>query len=68
MAVRNLFSYLSGLSFWGLGFYFAVATLHTERYSRLGSPYLERWPRLFQELHSVFYSTVVVYPFLITSE
>ncbi|KAK0656622.1 hypothetical protein B0T16DRAFT_425155 [Cercophora newfieldiana] len=60
------FSYFTVLTFWGLGFYFLVAAVHTFTYARSGVPLLDRFPRPLQALHSAFYSTVVTYPFIVT--
>ncbi|KXX78153.1 hypothetical protein MMYC01_204260 [Madurella mycetomatis] len=65
-ASQNQFSYFTSLSYWGLGFYFLAAAIHTFTYARSGIPLLDRFPRPLQALHSVFYSTIVVYPFIVT--
>lgn len=54
------------LTYWGLTFYFLVSALHTFTYARTGTPLLSRFPRPLQALHSAFYTTIVVYPFLVT--
>ncbi|KAH6900638.1 hypothetical protein B0T10DRAFT_33231 [Thelonectria olida] len=64
--VRQSFSYFTYLTFWGLQFYFLVASIHTFAYARTGSPLLDRFPRPLQALHSLFYSSIVTYPFLVT--
>jgi cytochrome bd-type quinol oxidase subunit 2 len=61
------FSYFTSITFWALAFYFAVAAYHTFTYSRTGTPALARWPAVLRQLHSIFYSTIVVYPFVVTS-
>ena len=47
-------------------FYFLFAALHTLSYARHGTPYLNRWPRPLQALHSFYYTTIVTFPFLVT--
>ncbi|KAK8164184.1 hypothetical protein IWX90DRAFT_251084 [Phyllosticta citrichinensis] len=60
------FSYFTNLTYWGLSFYFAVAAAHTGTYWLTGRPLLARWPRWCQELHAIFYSTITVFPFIVT--
>ncbi|KAK8225841.1 hypothetical protein HDK90DRAFT_68204 [Phyllosticta capitalensis] len=60
------FSYFTNLTYWGLSFYFGVAATHTGTYWLTGRPLLARWPRWAQELHAIFYSTIVVFPFIVT--
>ncbi|KAK3362653.1 hypothetical protein B0T25DRAFT_11725 [Lasiosphaeria hispida] len=60
------FSYFTVLAYWGLGFYFLAAAVHTFTYARSGIALLDRWPRPLQALHSAYYTTVVVYPFVVT--
>jgi len=64
---RHEFSYFTNLSYWGLAFYFAFAAMHTAIYWRSGKPFLAQWPKALQIAHSVFYSTIVVFPWLVTS-
>jgi len=54
------------LTYWGLAFYFLFAALHTFTYARSGIPLLDRFPRPLQAVHSAFYTTVVVFPFIVT--
>lgn len=54
------------LTYWGLAFYNLTAAAHTFTYARTGTPLLDRFPRPLQALHSFFYTTVVVYPFIVT--
>ncbi|KOS21407.1 hypothetical protein ESCO_005092 [Escovopsis weberi] len=74
LASRQLFSYFTFLTYWGLFFYFAVAALHTLDYA-LASPedcspgaptLLARLPRLLQALHALLYTTITTYPPLVT--
>ncbi|KAE9980204.1 hypothetical protein EG328_000438 [Venturia inaequalis] len=60
------FSYFTDLTFFGLAFYFAFAALHSGSYARTGTPLLARWPKFLQILHSLFYSTITIFPFLVT--
>lgn len=64
--VRQSFSYFTVITFWGLGFYFLVAAIHTGTYAFHGRPLLDSFPRSLQALHSLFYTTVVTFPFLVT--
>ncbi|KAI9842713.1 MAG: hypothetical protein M1838_003011 [Thelocarpon superellum] len=64
--VRQSFSFFTYLSYWGLAFYFFVAAIHTFSYARTGQPYLSRWPRALQALHSIYYTSIVTLPFLVT--
>lgn len=66
LTVRQSFSYFTYLTFWGLQFYFLVATIHTFTYARTGRPLLDSFPRPLQALYSLFYSSIVTYPFLVT--
>jgi len=65
-ASRRSFSYFTHLTYWGLAFYFAFSAIHTLSYWLKGTPFLARWPRALQVAHSMFYSTIVVYPFIVT--
>ena len=60
------FSFFTTLTYWGLTFYFMVATVHTAVYARKGYTWLRRWPRALQALHSLFYTTIATFPFLVT--
>ncbi|KAL2755073.1 hypothetical protein ACRALDRAFT_1057769 [Sodiomyces alcalophilus JCM 7366] len=64
--VVRSFSYFTVLTFWGLGFYFAFAALHTFTYARTGRPLLDAFPRPLQALHALFYSSIAVYPIIVT--
>jgi hypothetical protein len=65
-ASRASFSYFTVLTYWGIAFYFLFAAIHTFTYARSGVALLDRFPRPLQALHSAFYTTVVVYPFIVT--
>jgi hypothetical protein len=59
-------SYFTSLTFWGIAFYFLFAAIHTFLYARRGYAPLDHWPRPLQALHSLLYTTVVTFPFLVT--
>jgi len=61
------FSYFTNITYWGLAFYFLFAGYHTFQYARYGQAPLQRWSRLLQFLHSLYYSTIVLFPFLVTA-
>ncbi|KAL2270060.1 hypothetical protein VTJ83DRAFT_2244 [Remersonia thermophila] len=63
---QNSFSYFTTLTYWGLAFYFLVAAVHTATYARAGTPWLDRFPRPLQALHAAFYTTIIVFPFIVT--
>ncbi|KAH9881807.1 hypothetical protein J1614_000978 [Plenodomus biglobosus] len=66
-ASRRSFSYFTHLTYWGLAFYHAFSALHTGSYWLSGTSFLARWPKALQIAHSMFYSTVVVYPWIVTA-
>lgn len=63
---RQSFSYFTDITYWGIAFYEVFAAIHTFTYARTGHALLNRWPRPLQLLHSLFYTTIVTYPFLVT--
>lgn len=63
---RHSFSYFTHLTYWGLAFYNAFSAAHTCSYWLTGTPFLARWPRALQIAHSMFYSTIVIYPWIVT--
>ena len=65
---RRSFSFFTNLTYWGLAFYNAFSALHTGTYWLTGTPMLARWPKVLQIAHSMYYSTVVVYPFIVTGK
>jgi len=67
-ASQHSFSYFTHLTYWGLAFYQAFAALHTGKYWLTGTSFLARWPKALQVAHSMFYSTIVVYPWIVTSK
>ncbi|KAF4632374.1 hypothetical protein G7Y89_g5763 [Cudoniella acicularis] len=65
--VNKSFSYFTILCYWGICFYFAIAAIHTFSYAiNGGTPLLNRFPRPFQALHYLFWSSITTYPFLVT--
>ncbi|PSN62311.1 hypothetical protein BS50DRAFT_624993 [Corynespora cassiicola Philippines] len=64
--IGHSFSYFTHLTYWGLAFYYAFSALHTLSYWLTATPWLNRWPKAFQIAHSVYYSTIVVFPFIVT--
>ncbi|KIW04120.1 uncharacterized protein PV09_04930 [Verruconis gallopava] len=63
---EHYFSYFTSLTFWGLGFYFLFAAIHTASYWLTGKPFLARWPRALQIAHSMYYTTITTFPFVVT--
>ena len=60
------FSYFTVLTYWGLGFYFLAAAIHTLAYALTGASPLARLPRLLQAAHVALRTTIVVFPFVVT--
>lgn len=60
------FSYFTNLTWWGITCYMTIASIHTFVYSKKGYSWLDRWWRPLQVLHSLFYTTIVVFPFIVT--
>ena len=65
---QRSFSYFTYLTYWGLAFYEAFSAAHTGSYWLTGTPFLARWPKWLQVAHSMFYSTVVIYPWVVTGK
>ncbi|USP78912.1 alpha beta hydrolase fold-1 protein [Curvularia clavata] len=63
---RHSFSFFTNLTYWGLAFYYAFSAVHTASYWLTGTSFLARWPKPLQVAHSMFYSTIVVYPWIVT--
>ncbi|KAI4249510.1 MAG: hypothetical protein L6R42_008959 [Xanthoria sp. 1 TBL-2021] len=64
---RYSFSFFTSLGYWGLAFYFLFASLHTFSYARTGKSWLQEWPAALQVAHTIFYTTVVTFPILVTA-
>lgn len=60
------FSYFTNLTWWGMTCYMTIASIHTFVYFKNGHSWLDRWWRSLQALHSLFYTTIVVFPILVT--
>ncbi|TLD33106.1 hypothetical protein PspLS_01337 [Pyricularia sp. CBS 133598] len=60
------FSYFTVLTYWGIAFYLLVSAVHTATYAATGRPLLARFPRPLQALHSFYYTTICVYPVIVT--
>lgn len=54
------------LTFWSLGFYFLTSSTHTFVYVFRHRTWLDSWPRPLQLAHSMYYSGVTSFPFLVT--
>jgi hypothetical protein len=65
---QHSFSFFTNLTYWGLAFYYAFSAAHTGSYWLTGVPFLARWPKTLQVAHSMFYTTIVVYPWIVTSK
>ena len=65
---QRTFSYFTHLTYWGLAFYYAFSAAHTGSYWLTGTPFLARWPKWLQVAHSMFYSTIVIYPWIVTGK
>lgn len=64
--IGQSFSFFTYLTFWSLGFYFLVSSVHTFMYAIRQHTWLHSWPKSLQLAHSLFYSTVTSFPFLVT--
>ncbi|ETN46931.1 uncharacterized protein HMPREF1541_01120 [Cyphellophora europaea CBS 101466] len=65
--IRQSFSYFTYISYWSQSFYFFFAALHTFVGARQGIPWLDKWPRPLQALHSIYYTCITTLPFLVSS-
>lgn len=66
-AIGHSFSFFTYLAFWSMGFYFLVAGYHTFMYAFHGRTDLHvSFPRALQLAHSLYYSTITTFPFLVT--
>jgi hypothetical protein len=66
-AIGQSFSFFTYLTFWSLGFYFLVSSIHTFVYAFRQQTWLHNcWPKQLQLLHSMYYSTMTSFPFLVT--
>ncbi|OAL55624.1 hypothetical protein IQ07DRAFT_607929 [Pyrenochaeta sp. DS3sAY3a] len=65
-AIGQSFSFFTYLTFWSLGFYFLVSSIHTFMYAFRQRTWLHSWPKPLQLAHSLYYSSVTSFPFLVT--
>jgi hypothetical protein len=65
-AIGQSFSFFTYLTFWCLGFYFLISSVHTFMYAFRQRTWLHKWPRALQLAHSFYYSSVTSFPFLVT--
>lgn len=65
-AIGQSFSFFTYLTFWSLGFYFLVSSIHTFMYAFRQRTWLHSWPKPLQLAHSIYYSSVTSFPFLVT--
>ncbi|KAI1543811.1 hypothetical protein PtrCC142_003859 [Pyrenophora tritici-repentis] len=65
-AIGQSFSFFTYLTFWSLGFYFMISSVHTFMYAFRKRTWLYNWPKALQLLHSMYYSTMTSLPFLVT--
>ncbi|KZM26705.1 uncharacterized protein EKO05_0008813 [Ascochyta rabiei] len=65
-AIGQSFSFFTFLTFWSLGFYFLVSSLHTFMFAFRNRTWLHDWPKILRLMHSVYYSCVTSMPFLVT--
>jgi hypothetical protein len=65
-AIGQSFSFFTYLTFWSLGFYFLVSSVHTFMYACRQRTWLHNWPKPFQLAHSLYYSCTTSFPFLVT--
>lgn len=65
-SIGSQFSYFTNLTWWGITCYMTIASIHGFVYVAKGHTWLDRWWRPLQVLHSLFYTTIVTYPFLVT--
>ncbi|KAJ4989066.1 hypothetical protein SVAN01_05504 [Stagonosporopsis vannaccii] len=65
-AIGQSFSFFTYLTFWSLGFYFLVASVHTFMFAFKAHTWLHNWPKPLQLMHSLYYSCVTSMPFLVT--
>ncbi|KAH7412117.1 hypothetical protein DE146DRAFT_603124 [Phaeosphaeria sp. MPI-PUGE-AT-0046c] len=65
-AIGQSFSFFTYLTFWSLGSYFLISSIHTFVYFFHQRTWLHTWPRLLQLAHSMYYTSVTSFPFLVT--
>ncbi|KAI0151642.1 hypothetical protein GGR57DRAFT_471009 [Xylariaceae sp. FL1272] len=65
-SAQTSFSYFTVLTYWGLGSYFLISSIHTLSYALRSSTPLQTFPRPLQALHSLLYTCTTVFPFVVT--
>lgn len=65
-AIGQSFSFFTYLTFWALGFYFLASSIHTFMFAIRQHTWLHRWPKPLQMAHSLYYSSITTFPFLVT--
>jgi hypothetical protein len=65
-AIGQSFSFFTYITFWCLGFYFLVSSVHTFMYAFRQRTWIHSWPKALQLAHSLYYSSVTSFPFLVT--
>ena len=65
-AIGQSFSFFTYLTFWSLGFYFLVSSVHTFMYAFRQRTWLHNWSKALQLAHSLYYSSITSFPFLVT--
>jgi len=69
-SASSYFSYFTELSYIGLCSYFWASSVQTLSYARSSpdkpSYPLQKWPRALQFLHSLLWTTITVFPFIVT--
>lgn len=67
-AIGRSFSYFTWLCFWSQAFYFLVSSIHGFFLVRRGQTWIHnKFPPALQLLHSLWYTTVTTFPFLVSS-
>lgn len=64
--IGRSFSFFTELTYWGISFYTLVAGTHTLVYALRGRCWLDVWPRPLKALHGLYYTTIIVFPFVVT--
>jgi hypothetical protein len=64
--IDSYFSYFTHITYISLTIYLLFAAGHTIWYARTGVSPINRWYRPFQLAHTVLYTTIITFPFLVT--
>tara|TARA_R110002003_G_scaffold214_20_gene16139 strand:+ start:5196 stop:6179 length:984 start_codon:yes stop_codon:yes gene_type:complete len=65
-ALTSNLGFFTYLTFWSLGFYFLISSIHTFAYTFRQRSWLHTWPKPLQLAHSLYYSSITSFPFLVT--